>query len=123
MLSFCRRLTRPFTLVLLVLLLAPAAVDCCELTASHGEGRACCLKPQDDGAKLDADCCAIEQSPANQQAPGSTPVTAGKVTPTAAPLLAAEWAPVPTQTVHLAVAEAVRPPADPLYLRLSTLRR
>ena len=124
MLSLCRRLTRPFTALLLVLLIAPVAVDCCELTASHADGLACCLKQQDEAARLDADCCGVKQSPAKQQAPGSTPVNAGTKTPTpSAPVLTAEWAPVLTPTIPLAIAEAISPPADPLYLRLSRLRR
>ena len=123
MLSFCRRLTRPLTVALLVLLVAPAAVDCCELTSAHGDALACCLKQNDDGPKMDADCCVVEQSPANQQAPGTTPVTAGKMTVDAAQVPASAWSPISVPTVRFPIAETISPPADPLYLRLSRLRR
>jgi len=123
MLSVCRRFTRPFTLLLLAVLVGPAAVDCCELTGAHAEELACCLKQDDARPVLEADCCAITESPATQQVPGSTPVGTDKPTQGGISMLTVSWLAVPAQVSALPVADVIRPPADPLYLRLSTLRR
>ena len=116
-----RRLTRPLSFLVLAVLLAPVAADCCQ-AASATAKPACCVKLDGPDALRNANCCGIEEPPAQHQPPATNPARLHQTTADAQPLRPAA-ALVPDQTVSFQAPEAISPPGDPLYLRLSSLRR
>jgi hypothetical protein len=119
--SSIRRLTRPFTVVLLGLLLAPIAVDCCEVTSGRADGLACCMKG-DGSSALNADCCGVEQAPA-QQPPAGVAVRTDTTPINTLLVFVGFSVGVAEQTFSIRKPDAISLPGVPLYLRLSSLRR
>lgn len=114
-----RRFQAPIVSLLLVLLASPALVACCVWTA---DAMPCCEKA--GGAALAAPCC-MSQVPDRQQQPPASPAKMSRsdagqaVAPAAQPSIVAA-----STIVAVDVERTSGPPgSDPLYIRLSVIRR
>jgi hypothetical protein len=125
MVSVIRHLARPLSALLLVVLLAPAAVVECAGTALGGMDAVTCCHRSTDVAAMDPNCCAMRQHAPEPTQP-ATPVASGSSDQSFAVALLPAVVPVVVAPSVSAFAETVNTgpvPLDPLYLRLSAIRR
>jgi hypothetical protein len=126
MLRRFHRLARPFSLLALLLLLAPAPVSATGKTAGHDDAAMPCCMTHDDGSSgIKADCCAVRQQEPDASRPaGTAPGTRTADSRSVAAAAAAVPAGVLPALPRLRDARdiAAAPPPHRLHLRLSVIR-
>ena len=117
--SLVRRFRAPIVAVLLVLLASPAIAACCVGTQGVPP---CCEETQ--GKRLAAPCCMSSSQAPRQQLPAAV-AKLSKLEPSlSAAVLSQAPVAIVGPSVHTTVDQVSGPPgSDPLYLRLSVIRR
>ena len=125
MFSTIRHFARPLSALILLVFLAPAAVvECTASPLGRTAAMDCCHKTSDVPA-MDPNCCAMRQQTPEPAQPG-TPVAPRSFDQSLLLGLApAPVAAVPPASVAMfaQMANTGPPSLDPLYLRLSAIRR
>jgi hypothetical protein len=114
-----RRIQSPVIAVLLVLLASPAVAACCVWT---GTPMVCCEKS--DVAGLAAGCCMNRTDQSQQQVPASVVKLSRQDSGLLVAAVAQPIASIAAARAETRVEQPAGPPgSDPLYLRLSVIRR